>query len=37
MIAWSVDDFPAPFGPIRPRISPGGTSNETPRTAATDP
>ena len=22
MIAWSVDDFPAPFGPIRPTISP---------------
>ena len=22
MIAWSVDDLPAPFGPIRPTISP---------------
>ena len=37
MIAWSVDDLPAPFGPIRPTISPGATSNDTPRTAATDP
>ncbi len=23
MIAWSVDDLPAPFAPIRPTISPG--------------
>jgi hypothetical protein len=37
MIAWSVDDFPAPFGPISPTISPGATSNERSRTAATEP
>ena len=28
MIACSVDDFPAPFGPIRPTISPGFTSSD---------
>ena len=37
MIAWSVEDFPAPFGPMRPTISPGATSSERPRTAATAP
>ena len=37
MIAWRVDDFPAPFGPISPTISPGATSSDTPRTAATGP
>ncbi len=37
MIACRVEDFPAPFGPISPTISPGATSNETPRTAATGP
>ena len=29
MIACSVDDLPAPFGPIRPTISPGATSSES--------
>ena len=33
MIACSVDDLPAPFGPIRPTISPRSTSRERPRTA----
>ena len=37
MIACSVVDFPAPFGPMRPTISPGATSNDTPRTAGTPP
>ena len=37
MIACSVDDFPAPFGPIRPTISPGFTSSDRPRTASTAP
>ena len=37
MIACSVVDFPAPFGPIRPTISPLPTSSETPRTAGTEP
>ena len=37
MIACSVDDFPAPFGPISPTISPGATSSESPRTAVTRP
>ena len=37
MIAWSVVDFPAPFGPIRPTISPFSTRSETSRTAATVP
>ena len=37
MIAWSVVDFPAPFGPIRPTISPLPTSSEKSRTAATPP
>ena len=34
MIACSVDDFPAPFGPMSPTISPGFTSSERPRTAS---
>ena len=29
MIAWSVEDFPAPFGPIKPTISPGATVSDT--------
>src|SRR4029078_1722698 len=33
----SVVVFPAPFGPTRPRISPGATSNVTPRTAVKSP
>ena len=37
MIACSVDDFPAPFGPIRPTICPGRTSSDRPRTASTAP
>ena len=37
MIACSVVDLPAPFGPISPTISPGSTVNETSRTAATPP
>ena len=37
MIACNVEDLPAPFGPIRPMISPGATANETPRTAWTPP
>ena len=37
MIAWSVVDFPAPFGPMSPTISPGDTLSERPRTAATPP
>ena len=37
MIACSVDDFPAPFGPIRPTIWPGSTSSDRPRTASTAP
>ena len=30
-------DLPQPFGPIRPRISPSRTSNETPSTALMPP
>jgi len=37
MIAWSADDLPAPFAPIRPTISPGWTSNDRLRTAWTPP
>ena len=37
MIACSVVDFPAPFGPMSPTISPGATLSESPRTAATPP
>ena len=37
MIACSVVDFPAPFGPISPTISPRCTSNPTFRTAGTVP
>src|SRR5919108_2368034 len=37
MIACSVVDFPAPFGPIRPTISPPATSSERFRTAGTAP
>ncbi len=37
MIACRVEDLPAPFGPMRPTISPGPTSSESPRTAATGP
>ena len=37
MIACSVVDLPAPFGPIRPTISPFSTRSETSRTAATVP
>ena len=37
MIACSVVDLPAPFGPIRPTISPRPTSSERSRTAATPP
>jgi len=37
MIACSVVDLPAPFGPMSPTISPGGTSNVMPRTAGTPP
>ena len=33
MIAWSVVDLPAPFGPIRPTISPSSISRDSPRTA----
>src|SRR4029078_1667048 len=33
----SVVVFPAPFGPTSPRISPGPTSNVTPRTAVKSP
>src|ERR671910_427116 len=29
--------FPAPFGPMKPRISPGRTSNDTPSSARTPP
>src|SRR5581483_7049284 len=36
-IECSVVDFPAPFGPIRPTISPRPTSSESPRTAGTVP
>ena len=32
-----VVDFPAPFGPRNPRISPGATSKEMPLTASTSP
>jgi hypothetical protein len=37
MIACSVVDFPPPFGPIRPTISPLPTAQRQPRTAATRP
>ncbi len=37
MTAWSVVDFPAPFGPMSPTISPGATVSDTPRTATTPP
>ncbi len=37
MIACSVVDFPAPFGPISPTISPGPTVRTSARTAATLP
>src|SRR5256714_2506405 len=37
MIAFSVDDLPAPFGPINPTISPRSTVNQSPRTAVTAP
>ena len=37
MIACSVVDLPAPFGPIRPTISPRRTSSDRSRTAATPP
>src|SRR6266516_3973144 len=33
MIACSVDDLPAPFGPIKPTISPRSTVSDSPRTA----
>jgi hypothetical protein len=29
--------LPAPFGPIRPKISPGRTSNDTSSTATIEP
>src|SRR5512135_419833 len=32
-----VVDLPAPFGPRKPKVSPGGTSKPTPRTASTRP
>ena len=37
MIACSVVDFPAPFGPISPTISPSPTSRVRFRTAGTEP
>ncbi len=37
MIASSVEDFPAPFGPTRPTTSPFPTSRLIPRTAGTPP
>ena len=37
MIACSVVDLPAPFGPMSPTISEAPTSSVTPRTAATPP
>ena len=37
MIACSVVDLPAPFGPIRPTSSPRPTSRSSPRTAGTEP
>ena len=37
MIACSVVDFPAPFGPMSPTISPGATLSDSPRTAGTPP
>ena len=30
-------DLPAPFGPSRPKISPGATENEMPSTAVKSP
>ena len=33
----STVDFPAPFGPIRPVIRPGGISKDAPLTARTPP
>src|SRR5918998_6169122 len=37
VIAWSVVDLPAPFGPIKPTISPLPTRNDSSRTAGTAP
>src|SRR5437667_6912893 len=37
MIACSVVDLPAPFGPIRPTISPTSTRSARSRTAGTEP
>ena len=37
MIACSVEDLPAPFGPINPTISPLSTVSDKPRTAWTAP
>ena len=37
MIACSVVDLPAPFGPIRPDDLAAPTSSDSPRTAATAP
>ena len=37
MIAFRVVDFPAPFGPISPTISPAVTPSERSRTAGTEP
>src|SRR2546427_13088226 len=34
---WIVVVLPAPFGPKRPRISPGWISNDTPSTAVNSP
>ncbi len=33
----TVVDFPAPLGPRKPKIPPGSTESETPRTACTSP
>src|SRR5918992_4861699 len=35
--AWSVVDLPAPFGPIKPTISPLPTRSDSSRTAGTAP
>ena len=32
-----VVDLPAPFGPRKPKVSPGSTRKSTPRTASTSP
>ena len=37
MIACSVVDFPAPFGPISPTSSPRSIARLSPRTAGTEP